>query len=133
MLRYLRLLLELDSYTVETAGSGGEAVQRLQRESLPDVVLLDLQMPDMDGLATLQYLRHFWPDLKVILCSAIDDPEKIRQALLLGAQAYVVKPVRHLYLSAAIERCLASRAPATIAEMPLTPGSGFNRPRAGRD
>jgi DNA-binding NarL/FixJ family response regulator len=40
------------------------------------------------------------------MCSGVDDPEKIQQAISLGAQAYLVKPVQHLYLSAAIERCL---------------------------
>jgi AmiR/NasT family two-component response regulator len=40
------------------------------------------------------------------MCSGVDVPNKIRQAISLGAQAYLVKPVQHLYLSAAIERCL---------------------------
>jgi CheY-like chemotaxis protein len=104
--KYLRLLLELDRYQVEIAGNGEEALERMSNGFSPRVVLLDMQMPGMDGLETLQILRQLHPSTKVIMCSAVDDPEKIRQALLLGAQAYLVKPVRHLYLSAAIERCL---------------------------
>ena len=56
---------------------------------------------------------EFWtihPGAKVIMCSGVDDPDKIRQAISLGAQAYLVKPVQHLYLSAAIERCLGQDA-----------------------
>jgi CheY-like chemotaxis protein len=103
---YLRLLLELDRYQVDTAGNGEEALHRLRNGCTPRVVLLDMQMPGMDGLETLRILRRLHPAAKVIMCSGVDDPEKIRQAISLGAQAYLIKPVRHLYLSAAIERCL---------------------------
>jgi CheY-like chemotaxis protein len=103
---YLRLLLELDRYQVEVAGNGEEALQRMRNGCTPRVVLLDMQMPGMDGLETLRILRQLHPAAKVIMCSGVDDPDKIRQAILLGAQAYLIKPVQHLYLSAAIERCL---------------------------
>jgi CheY-like chemotaxis protein len=109
--RYLRTLLEMDSYSVETASSGYEALQRLRLGYAPQVVLLDLQMPGMDGLETLRLLQEFRPKPKVIMCSGMDDPEKIRAATSLGAHAYLLKPVRHLYLSAAIDRCLQESAP----------------------
>lgn len=107
---YLRLLLELDRYQVEISGNGEEALQRIQNGCDPRVVLLDMEMPGMDGLETLRILRRLHPGAKVIMCSGVDDPDKIRQAFSLGAQAYLVKPVQHLYLSAAIERCLAQEA-----------------------
>jgi len=103
---YLRLLLELDRYQVEIAGNGEEALQRLEGGCSPRVVLLDMQMPGMDGLETLRILRQLHPAAKVIMCSGVDDPDKIQQAFSLGARAYLIKPVQHLYLSAAIERCL---------------------------
>jgi len=104
---YFRRLLELDRYLVETAGNGCEALQVVRDGFAPEVVLLDMQMPDMDGLETLRLLRSLQPDLRVVICSGEEDPEKIRQALLLGARTYLVKPVPHLYLSAALEGCLA--------------------------
>lgn len=107
MRRYLRLLLELDRYQVETARDGNEALRRLEEGCVPAVVLLDLQMPGLDGLRTLQCMRKQYPDLKVIICSGEDDPEKFQLASALGAQAHLIKPVQHLYLSAAVERCLA--------------------------
>jgi CheY-like chemotaxis protein len=103
---YLRILLETDSYRVETAGNGHEALQRLGLGCVPQVVLLDLQMPGMDGLETLRRLQEFRPQPKVIMCSGVDDPAKILEALALGALAFLVKPIQHLYLSAAIEGCL---------------------------
>ena len=108
--RYLRTLLELDSYHTEVASTGEEALQWLSQGYDPAVVLLDMQMPGMDGLQTLQRLRELRPELKVIMCSGVDDPEKIGQAEALGAHAYLIKPVQHLYLSAAVERCLTGEA-----------------------
>jgi len=105
--RYLRVLLELDSYQVETASSGREALHALRCGFNPEVVLLDLQMPGMDGLETLRRLREYRSQAKVIMCSGVDDPDKIREAGSLGAHAYLMKPIQHLYLSAAVERCLA--------------------------
>lgn len=109
MQRYLRRLLELDSYEVEIAGSGAEALKRVREGCSPAVVLLDLQMPDMDGLKTLRSLRKLRPTLKFIMCSGVDDPGQMRRAALLGVQAYLTKPVRHLYLSAAVRGCLDAR------------------------
>lgn len=106
MRRYLRALLELDSYRVETASSGVDALQTLRSGWVPQLVLLDVQMPGMDGLETLRRLQELHPRPKVIMCSAEDDPGKIALATSLGAYAYLVKPIQHLYLSAAIERCL---------------------------
>jgi DNA-binding NarL/FixJ family response regulator len=68
-------------------------------------------MPGIGGLKTLRHLRRLRPDLKVIMCSGVDDPRVIRDATELGAEAYITKPVHHLYLSAALERCLASSTP----------------------
>lgn len=108
MLRYLRFLLEAEAYAVETAQNGEDALSRLSNGWTPDVVLLDLQMPCLDGLGTLRRLLRLRPKLKVIMCSGVDDPRKVRRATRLGAHAYLIKPVRHLYLSAALERCLRS-------------------------
>jgi CheY-like chemotaxis protein len=110
MLRYLQFLLELESYRVETAGNGLEALQRLSDGCNPDVVLLDIQMPHLDGFCTLKRLLKVRPDLKVIMCSAVSDPHNIQQATALGAQAYLTKPVRQLYLTAALEGCLGTKA-----------------------
>src|ERR1700720_529822 len=80
MLRYLRLLLEIDSYQVETASNGADALRRVRQGCAPAVVLLDVQMPGMDGLKTLRRLMKLQPDLNVIMCSGVDDPAKIRRA-----------------------------------------------------
>jgi CheY-like chemotaxis protein len=118
MQRYFRVLLEIDAYNVETASSGNEALQIMRRGCVPQVVLLDLQMPGMDGLETLQRIQECRPQPRVIMCSGVDDPAKVLEAAALGANAFLVKPVQHLYLSAAIERCL-NEAPARRLAGPL--------------
>ena len=115
--RYLTLALELDHYKVETASSGEEASQRLRNGCNAAIVLLDLQMPGMDGLETLRHLRSLRPEIKVIMCSAVDDPDTVQQAVRLGAQAYLVKPIQHLYLSAAVERCLRGNSESADREL----------------
>ena len=116
MQRYLRVLLELDAYQVETASNGSEALQQVREGCSPAVVLLDLQMPGMDGLKTLRRLLKLQPELKVIMCSGVDDPSQMDRAALLGARAYLTKPVRHLYLSAAVERCLGLRSAKAVED-----------------
>lgn len=120
MQRYLRQLLELDRYAVETTGSGAEAVQLVRGGLNPNVVLLDLQMPGMDGMKTLQSLRKLRPSLQCIICSGEDDPSQMRRAASLGARAYITKPVQHLYLSAAIRHCLSTES--------ANPGDRLERP-----
>ncbi len=58
MLRYIQTLLEVDNYKVETASTGEEALERVQKGLQPDLVLLDLLMPGIDGLQTLEQLRQ---------------------------------------------------------------------------
>lgn len=111
--RFLTLALELDHYNVESASSGEEATELLENGCRATIVLLDLQMPGMNGLDTLRLLRQLRPELKIIMCSAVDDPETMQAATDSGAQAYLVKPIQHLYLSAAVERCLQGGPPVS--------------------
>src|SRR5437899_12463414 len=72
MLRYMRTLLEVDSYRVETLSSGLAALDRLQKEPLPDLVLLDVVMQDLDGFQTLDRLHEMRTNLKLVrLCCAL--------------------------------------------------------------
>ncbi len=115
ILRYLRTLLEVESFRVETASSGEEAIKRLQGGPVPDVVLLDVLMPGgMDGLQTLEQLREKRPQLKVIMLSCVSDTRKVVQAIRLGAQDYLTKPFQKADLEAVIQQCLGSRAAAAL-------------------
>jgi two-component system, NtrC family, response regulator AtoC len=110
MLRYLQALLEVDSYHVLTAGNGAEALACAQREPAPDLVLLDLLMPDMDGLQTLERLRQVRPGLRVVMLSHASDTRKVVQAIRLGAHDYLTKPFQKAELDAVLSHCLPSEA-----------------------
>jgi two-component system, NtrC family, response regulator AtoC len=113
MLRYLQTLLEVDSYHVSTATSGPEALACVQREPSPDLVLLDLLMPDLDGLQTLERLRQVRPGLKVVMLSCVSDTRKVVQAIRLGAHDYLTKPFQKAELDAVLDHCLHSRTALT--------------------
>src|SRR6478609_3552924 len=108
MLRYIRTLLEVDEYKVNTASTGEEAVERVQKGLQPDLVLLDLLMPGIDGLQTLEQLRQIRPGMKVVMLSCVSDTRKVVQAMRLGAQDYLTKPFQKAELDAVIDQCLGT-------------------------
>ena len=108
MLRYIRTLLEVDDYKVTTASRGEEAVERVNKGLHPDLVLLDLLMPGIDGLETLEQLRRLQPGIKVVILSCVGDTRKVVQAMRLGAHDYLTKPFQKAELDAVIDQCLGT-------------------------
>jgi two-component system KDP operon response regulator KdpE len=110
MVRFVRMNLELEGYQVAQAGSGMEALEKV-RDELPDLVLLDVMMPEMDGFETLARLREISTVPVIMLTVKGDEEDRIR-GLELGADDYVTKPFS--------PRELASRIRAVLrrAEMP---------------
>jgi two-component system, NtrC family, response regulator AtoC len=106
MLRYLRTLLEVDSYRVTAASSGPEALQLIEEGPAPDLVLLDSFMPEMDGLELLGRLREAQPDIKVIMLSCVNDNRRVVHAMRLGARDFLSKPFRKQDLDDAIAQAL---------------------------
>src|SRR2546422_2400346 len=108
MLRYIRTWLEVDDYKVATASTGEEALERVQKGLQPDLVLLDLLMPGIDGLQTLEQLRQIRPGTKVVMLSCVSDTRKVVQAIRLGAHDYLTKPFQKAELDAVIDQCLGT-------------------------
>jgi DNA-binding NtrC family response regulator len=101
--------LTLDGYVTETAGGGAEALEKIA--SLPvDVVVMDVRMPDLDGLAVLERARQMRPDLPVIIMSGHGSIETVRKAFKLGAFDFLEKPITEKEkLLAAVRNALALR------------------------
>src|SRR5579864_5940597 len=108
MLRYIKTLLEVDEHHVETASTGEQALESVQKGLTPDLVLLDLLMPGIDGLETLENLRKLQPGVKVIMLSCVNDTKKVVQAMRLGATDYITKPFQKAELDHVIDQCLGT-------------------------
>ena len=90
----LKDLVEKAGFRVVGEASDGEEALRLFDEKRPDVVLMDITMPKMDGLTALQRILEKDPQAKVIMCSALGQQRLILQAIQLGAKDFIVKPFR---------------------------------------
>jgi DNA-binding NtrC family response regulator len=98
------------SYTVVTAADGYEALTEL-REARPTVVLLDMLMPGMDGVETLERIQAFDPTIPVIMLTANQDADRARATLVAGAFDYVRKPFDLEGLARVIAAACADGAP----------------------
>lgn len=106
--RYMQTLLELDNYRVEIAANGAAAVDRIKKGPDPDLVFLDVLMPELDGLAALERMRKLKPQLKVVMLSCVSDTPKVVLSMRLGAQDYLTKPFEKHELDTVIARCIGT-------------------------
>jgi YesN/AraC family two-component response regulator len=103
--RNTRLMLATidDVEVVAIAANGTQAVQ-LAKEHHPDIVLLDINMPELDGLSAYQHIAHIHPDTGCIIISAEKDTTTLRAAMSIGVQEYLIKPFTGDELEKAIAR-----------------------------
>ncbi|HEU5086952.1 MAG TPA: response regulator transcription factor, partial [Roseiflexaceae bacterium] len=116
MVTFMRMNLELEGCRVISATNGREALDRA-REEMPDVMLLDIMMPGMDGFETLRRLRTFSQMPVLILTARADEDDRIK-GLELGADDYISKPFSHRELVSRIRAVL--RRHYTLPPTPQT-------------
>ena len=93
MRKIMRSILVEKGYVVAAeAASGIEAMKNLHTHN-PDVILLDIILPDSSGFNLLESIVTASPDSRIVACSSIGDPQVIRKSLDLGAKAFIQKPV----------------------------------------
>jgi DNA-binding NarL/FixJ family response regulator len=129
MLDAIRTVLarEEDIFVVAEADAGDKVVA-LVGQTGPDVVLLDVRMPGMDGLAVLEQLRERYPSVAVVMLSGIDDPTLVRAALERGAAAFVLKHVDPRDLAAAVRQVVGG---AIFRPLDLLPQARATTDEAG--
>jgi len=101
-----------DIEVIGEAGSGTEAVQETLK-SQPDVVLMDVRMPDGDGLFAMEKIRTESPDTRVVVLSTYDNPTYVARSVALGASDYVLKGSPRNEIIRAIERAVSGVAPSS--------------------
>jgi two-component system KDP operon response regulator KdpE len=118
MIGFIRMNLEIEGHQVIEAHSGIEALEAI-RTKLPDVVLLDVMMPDLDGFETLRMLREF-SNIPVIMLTAKGEENDKVYGLELGADDYVTKPFGPRELSSRIRAVLRrAEIPAATPEQAI--------------
>jgi two-component system response regulator AtoC len=103
--KVLQTLLEVDGYRVETASSGKEALERVGRGERPDLIILDVLMPELDGIETLRQLMQLDRSLSVVMLSCSNEVTTVVEAIRLGAMDYLTKPFEKPELDAAFLKC----------------------------
>jgi two-component system response regulator AtoC len=111
--KYLQTLLEVDGFDVETVSGGREAISKINKGERPDFIILDVLMPEMNGLDTLQELMHLDRTLNVIMLSCSNEVGTVVEAIRLGAHDYLTKPFEKTELDAAM---LKSRQKKQLAQ-----------------
>jgi two-component system, chemotaxis family, chemotaxis protein CheY len=91
---------------VGEAGNGVEAITRFQ-ELKPEVMTLDITMPEKDGLSALKDIMELEPSARVVMCSALGQESKVLESIKLGAKDFVVKPFQPDRVLEAVAKALA--------------------------
>lgn len=101
----MRAILQSEGYDVIEAGDGNQCLAEYVIHT-PDIILLDIVMPKMDGIVTLQSILSYHPSAKVIMITSVDNSKMIKLAFKEGALSYVIKPFQGPHLMEEIKRIL---------------------------
>jgi len=125
---FLEKTLKQEGYEAVTARTGAEAIEKV-RSVVPDLVLLDLKLPDMDGLEVLRKIKEIFPEIGVVMITAFGDIETAVNAMKNGAYDFVSKPINLDQLLMVIRKGLESeRLNREVLQLKrqMDPGVGFD-------
>ncbi|WP_040209411.1 response regulator [Neobacillus jeddahensis] len=101
------ILVKNGMEVVGEAVNGADAVEKY-RELTPDVVTMDITMPEMDGITAVKQIKGFHPQAKIIMCSAMGQQPMVLEAIQAGAKDFVVKPFQADRVMDSINKVLGS-------------------------
>ena len=105
LIRQLMIILDnVPDFEVVDCVADGMEVMASVKEEKPDVILMDIRMPRMDGVVCTQRLKELYPDIKIIILTTFDDDEYVFNALKFGASGYLLKGISMKELSDAIRK-----------------------------
>ena len=111
IIQSLKDILQLEGYSVDTAENGREAIQK-SKEKFFNMALLDIKLPDMEGTKLLTLMHEDLPKMVTIMVTGYPSLENAVEALNLGADAYVMKPIKPEKLIALIKEKLEKQSQA---------------------
>lgn len=104
--RLVKLIMEGKGYQVLHTPDGAEALEKIALMPPPSLILLDIQLPNVDGITILETIRATpdWQDVPVIKLTAVSEEQRIRKVLSLTVQGYVLKPFKQETLVSCVEQ-----------------------------
>src|ERR1043165_7868866 len=111
--KYLQTLLEVDGFDVETVSGGRDAIKQISDGLHPDFIILDVLMPEMNGIDTLKELMQLDRTLNVIMLSCSNEVGTVVEAIRIGAHDYLTKPFEKSELDAAMLKSRQKKELAT--------------------
>lgn len=100
-----KILTENNYDVVAQASNGVEAIQ-MYKEAKPDLVIMDITMPEMSGIDAVKGIKQINPSAKIIMCSAMGQQTKILDAMTAGASDFIVKPYKEERVLSAVKKAL---------------------------
>jgi DNA-binding NarL/FixJ family response regulator len=128
----LKSLLSDTDIKIVAEASSGEAAVRLTLKHNPDVVLMDIRMPEGDGLTALGRIKLDRPNVPILVLSAFDNPTYVARAVALGASGYLIKDCGRDQLVEAIQKCAKGESVWTREELRRVTGA-LATPRVAAD
>lgn len=99
-------ILEKNGFEVVGEASNGQIAVDLYKKEKPDIVTMDITMPDMDGIEAVKQIRTFSPEAKIIMCSAMGQQSMVMDAIRAGAKDFIVKPFQADRVLEAVKKVL---------------------------
>lgn len=101
-------ILEKNNFEIVGEASNGLIAVELYKKERPDVVTMDITMPDMDGIQAVKAIKEFDPNAKVVMCSAMGQQSMVMDAIKAGAKDFIVKPFQADRVLEAINKVLGA-------------------------
>ena len=99
-------ILEKNGFDVVGEASNGQIAVEMYKKEKPDIVTMDITMPDMDGIEAVKQIKAFAPEAKIIMCSAMGQQSMVMDAIRAGAKDFIVKPFQADRVLEAVKKVL---------------------------